>query len=90
MKGKGKKVLISYLIILNVFAYLVMKKDKTSAQHGEWRTPEARLWLLAFLGGAPGMWLAMKKLRHKTKHQTFKYGLPLLSIVITVLAGWFI
>ena len=83
------KVLIFYLIILNVAAYIVMKKDKVSAQKGEWRTPEARLWLLAFLGGAPGMWLAMKKFRHKTKHHTFKYGLPFLSLVITVFAGWF-
>ncbi|MET3727554.1 MAG: DUF1294 domain-containing protein [Bacillota bacterium] len=83
-------MLIIYLIILNVAAYYVMKRDKLSAKKGEWRTPEARLWLIAVIGGAPGMWLAMKKLRHKTKHPSFRYGLPLLSMFITVLAGWFI
>jgi uncharacterized membrane protein YsdA (DUF1294 family) len=83
-------VLIIYLIILNAAAYHVMKKDKALAKEGKWRTPEARLWLIAFIGGAPGMWLAMKKFRHKTKHPSFRYGLPILSIFITVVAGWFL
>lgn len=83
-------MLIIYLFILNTAAYYVMKKDKVYAKEGKWRTPEARLWLIAFLGGAPGMWLAMKKFRHKTKHPSFRYGLPVLSIAVTVLAGWFI
>ncbi len=83
-------MLIIYLIILNAAAYYVMKRDKVSAKKGEWRTPEARLWLIAFIGGAPGIWLAMKKFRHKTKHSSFRYGIPILSIIITVLAGWFL
>jgi uncharacterized membrane protein YsdA (DUF1294 family) len=89
--SEGKpKVLIIYLIILNAVAYHIMKKDKASAKNGTWRTPEARLWLIAILGGAPGMWLAMKKFRHKTKHQAFRYGLPILSIAVTLVAGWFL
>jgi uncharacterized membrane protein YsdA (DUF1294 family) len=83
-------VLILYLIIINTVAYFVMKKDKFYAQEGKWRTPESRLWMFAFVGGAPGMWLAMKKFRHKTKHPSFRNGLPILSIFITVLAGWFL
>jgi uncharacterized membrane protein YsdA (DUF1294 family) len=83
-------VLIVYLIVLNAVAYFIMKRDKVSAKEGKWRTPEARLWMLAILGGAPGIWLAMKKFRHKTKHQTFRYGMPLLSVFVTVLAGWFL
>nr|WP_276516613.1 DUF1294 domain-containing protein [Fictibacillus nanhaiensis] len=78
------------MIVINIFAYFVMKKDKSLAQKGKWRTSETRLWLVAIFGGAPGMWLAMKKFRHKTKHQTFRYGIPLLSMLITVLAGWFL
>ncbi|WP_379835111.1 DUF1294 domain-containing protein [Fictibacillus halophilus] len=83
-------MLILYLIIMNTVAYLVMKKDKIYAQEGNWRTPESRLWMLAIAGGAPGMWLAMKKFRHKTKHTSFRNGLPILSIFITVIAGWFL
>jgi uncharacterized membrane protein YsdA (DUF1294 family) len=83
-------VLIFYLIAINIFAYFMMKSDKVSAQKGAWRTRESRLWFFAFFGGAPGMWLAMKKFRHKTKHQSFRYGLPLLSLFVTVLVGWFL
>lgn len=83
-------MLILYLIIINTAAYIVMKKDKFYAKEGKWRTPESRLWMLALIGGAPGMWLAMKRFRHKTKHPSFRNGLPVLSIFITILAGWFL
>ncbi|MFC7371334.1 DUF1294 domain-containing protein [Fictibacillus iocasae] len=83
-------MLFLYLIIMNAAAYQIMKKDKEAAQKGEWRTPEATLWMFALIGGAPGMWLCMKKKRHKTKHTSFATGIPLLSVVTMFVAGLFL
>ncbi|MFC0187931.1 DUF1294 domain-containing protein [Fictibacillus aquaticus] len=89
MKG-NEIVLYLYLIIINTLSYRIMKKDKEAAQNGEWRTPEAALWMFALIGGAPGMWLCMKKRRHKTKHASFKTGIPLLSFITAFVAGLFL
>lgn len=53
-------------------AWLAYRRDKRSAEAGEWREPEANLHLLELVGGWPGAFLAQRKFRHKTRKLSFQ------------------
>ncbi len=55
-----------------------MRSDKRRAERGKRRIPEATLFLVAVLGGSPGIMLAMRRYRHKTLHTSFTVGMPLI------------
>ena len=61
-------LILAYLIIINIVGFAAMGMDKSKAKKGAWRTPEATLFLFAFLGGGIGTTLGMNIFRHKTKH----------------------
>ncbi|OZI12847.1 hypothetical protein CEW92_04850 [Bacillaceae bacterium SAS-127] len=81
--------LFIYFVLINVISYAVMANDKRKAKRGAWRTSEFTLWLLAFTGGAVGSWVAMQTYRHKTKHTSFKYGMPILAVIDLGLFAYF-
>lgn len=70
-----------YFLLLNTVSCMVMYADKQKAKKKEFRIREATLWQLAFIGGALGALIGMKCFRHKTKHQSFKWGLPFLTVI---------
>ncbi|KOR87720.1 DUF1294 domain-containing protein [Paenibacillus solani] len=84
-----KPALIVWIVFINAVAYLVMSDDKRRARMGRDRVPEKTLFLLAAIGGALGIWIAMYRKRHKTRHLTFKVGVPLLLIVNVALYTYF-
>ncbi|WP_217279756.1 DUF1294 domain-containing protein [Bacillus sp. PK3-056] len=55
--------------------------DKKRAIKHQYRISERTLWITAILFGAFGLFIGMQKFRHKTKHASFKYGLPLLTLL---------
>ncbi|MDD4803298.1 MAG: DUF1294 domain-containing protein, partial [Syntrophomonas sp.] len=69
-----------YLIFINMVAGFAFAWDKWLARAGNRRISEARLFLFALLGGAPGGWLAMYVFNHKTRHKRFIWGLPCIII----------
>lgn len=73
-----------YLIVLNVYTFLLMGHDKRSAKRNRRRVPERRFFVLGAIGGAIGVWYGMKKWRHKTQHRSFTTGVPFL-VVLNVL-----
>lgn len=73
--------LIGFYLLINLIGFTIMGMDKNRAKKGEWRIKESSLWLVAAIGGALGSYLAMRTFRHKTKHSSFKYGLPILTLV---------
>lgn len=75
------KFLIVYLIVMNFAAFSVMGVDKQYAKRKDRRIPEKRMFLLALIGGAAGVWLGMRYWRHKTLHGTFTIGIPLLFVL---------
>jgi uncharacterized membrane protein YsdA (DUF1294 family) len=75
------KYLIYYLLIINVFGFLIMWYDKSKAKKHKWRVPERRLFLVAGLFGSAGVFAGMLFFRHKTKHPAFIYGIPLILFV---------
>lgn len=56
---------------MSLLTLLMYWQDKRQAQQGGWRVSEARLQILALLGGWPGALLAQNYLRHKSQKREF-------------------
>jgi uncharacterized membrane protein YsdA (DUF1294 family) len=73
--------LITYFAIVSLTLCVFMYIDKQRAIKKEWRISEKALLTLAFFGGAVGGVLGMYLFRHKTKHNAFAFGFPLMAAV---------
>lgn len=78
-------MIMIYLIIINVLAFVMYGIDKRKAVKGRWRISEAALLAVAALGGSLGSLLAMELFRHKTKHKKFTIGVRLLLVLHIIL-----
>lgn len=80
------RVVILYLVAINVVTFLLYGIDKFKAKRLKWRIPESVLLGFAVIGGSVGAWLGMIVWRHKTQHKKFRYGIPLiLAMQIAIL-----
>ena len=79
------KILIIYLLVINVLAFLTFGWDKLQARKNRWRVSEKTLFLSVLLGGGLGAIAGMKVWHHKTRKWYFKFGIPV--IVILQVAG---
>ncbi len=84
------KLLIIYIFAMNLGGFVLMGWDKYKAKKDKWRVPEQRFFLVALLGGSVGCWLGMQQFRHKTKHQAFVVGIPLIILLQLILLSAFI
>ena len=79
--------MLIYGIAINSIAYVLMCCDKYYAKTGRQRIAEKTLFFMAFILGAPGIYLGMQApLHHKSAKPGFKYGIPLLLLVNLVSA----
>ncbi|MBQ8993731.1 MAG: DUF1294 domain-containing protein [Turicibacter sp.] len=69
------------LVIVNVISFTLMGIDKRRAIHRQRRISEKTLFTCAICFGSFGVFLGMEQFRHKTKHLTFKLGIPCLMII---------
>lgn len=75
-------IFLAYLVIISVVAIIVTVRDKSIARRNEnlerkkRRVPERTLLIIAALGGSVAMYITMHKIRHKTKHAKFMWGIP--------------
>lgn len=67
----------------------MMYFDKQKAKKGKYRISEKTLFLAALLLGAVGAYIGMYKFRHKTKHNLFTIGMPVM-ILINIVSIYFI
>ena len=74
-------LIILFFILINVIAIVLMKKDKEYAEKGERRIREATLLIVALIGGSLGMYYAMFKYKHKTLHNKFSIGIPVIIVM---------
>lgn len=79
-------ILTIYLIAINIATFFVYGIDKWKARRSKWRIPESTLLTLAVLGGSIGAFIGMRTWHHKTMHNKFKYGVPLIINMQVVLA----
>ncbi|QJC52193.1 DUF1294 domain-containing protein [Paenibacillus albicereus] len=72
--------ILLYAAALSVYAFALFGIDKKAARRSRRRIPEKRLFAASFLGGGFGAWIGMSAWRHKTKHASFRIGVPLLAL----------
>lgn len=84
------KILVFYLIIINIFTFLLYGLDKWKAKHHRWRISESALLLAALVGGSVGALSGMYGFHHKTLHKKFTIGVPIFLIVQVMLFVWFL
>ena len=71
----------SYLIVINLIAFVLYGIDKKRSIRNEYRISERVLLWMARLGGGIGCWLGIKLFRHKTKHGKFRIVVPLWMVI---------
>lgn len=70
-----------YFAGMTFLSYFLMGLDKYKAIRNKWRIPEKVLFLSAILGGSIGSVLGMFMFHHKTKHASFRIGLPVILLL---------
>ena len=78
-------VILIYLLIINLIAFITFGVDKYKAIHNKWRISEATLITLSAIGGGFGALLGMKLFHHKTKKPKFYVGIPFIVITGIIL-----
>ena len=73
------------LLLVNVLSFSLMGADKRRARQGKRRIRERTLWIASALFGALGGGLGMAVFHHKTRHRSFRVGLPALLAAQAVL-----
>jgi uncharacterized membrane protein YsdA (DUF1294 family) len=80
-------MLAGFFLLINLLGFLLMGYDKSQARRGRWRISEATFFFIGLIGGALGLFLAMRVYRHKTKHLSFVIGIPLM-LIINIVFYW--
>lgn len=81
------QVLLLWVLLWNIIAFVLMGVDKWKAAHEGWRIRERTLFLSAVLGGSVGALMGMSLFRHKTQHRSFVVGIPAILIAQILLAA---
>lgn len=76
-----KNILIYYLILINIIAFITIYIDKQKAISHRWRIKESTLFFLSIICGSLGTFLGMYTFHHKSKHIKFTIGIPLIMIL---------
>ena len=83
-------IVIIYLVLINLAAFVLMGLDKRKARKNLWRIPEKTLFLSAILGGSAGAIAGMYVFHHMTRHWYFVIGMPLILVIQIGLGIWLI
>ena len=79
------KLLLIYLIVINVTTLITYGVDKRKAIKDKWRIQEKTLLILAVIGGSVGAFAGMHLFHHKTNKWKFSIGVPLIFLLQTAL-----
>lgn len=74
-----RKFLLVAYVIINLWMFYMMYRDKKLAKTHKWRISEKTLILGALAFGGLGMFIGMKVFHHKTKHTMFRIVAPLAT-----------
>ena len=80
-------LLVYYLILVNLAAFILYGADKSYAKKGARRIPERTLLLWAWIGGSIGAFLGMKVFHHKTLKPKFAITVPVLLVLEIAIIG---
>lgn len=75
------KYIILYLVIMNLFGFLLMGIDKRKSIKNKYRIQEKTFFMISLIGGSLGCLIGMYTFHHKTKKMKFYLGIPFLFIL---------
>ena len=70
-----------YFLIINIIGFVMMYSDKQKAKKDQYRTREKSFFVVSLLLGGIGTYIGMYKFRHKTRHNLFTIGIPVMIII---------
>lgn len=73
-------IIIVYLMIVNITAFIMFGVDKKRAINDQWRISEKTLLGVALAGGSVGAFAGMQFFRHKTRDLKFKTLIPVFIV----------
>ena len=79
-------ILFFLSVVISVAATVL---DKYFARHRMHRIKEKTLLIIGVLCSTVAMYLTMRIIRHKTRHNKFMYGLPLVALFKFVFMAFF-
>ncbi|NLT12532.1 MAG: DUF1294 domain-containing protein [Clostridiaceae bacterium] len=79
--GRYGMFFILYYVLICVISFSLFRYDKYAAVSRHLRISENVLFCISLMGGALGSYLAMYIFRHKTRHLSFRVGIPILIIL---------
>ncbi len=82
-----KDLIVAYAAI-NCVGILVTYIDKKNTRFYIQRVPNWVFLVVGAVGGAAGMLLAMRVLRHKTRYKRFMIGLPIMIVIHALIFVW--
>ena len=85
--------LLSWLIAINLVAFLTYWYDKSIAGSRRTRIPERVLLWLALILGSLGAWLGMRTFHHKTAKSSFQHRfwlVVIIQVVVVVIYYWLV
>lgn len=74
-------IIASYLLFINIVAFILYGIDKKHALKGKTRIPSFILLWMARLGGGLGSWFGMLVFHHKKNHTKFKNLVPIWIVI---------
>lgn len=84
------KIILGYLLAMNLITFFLYGVDKYKAKHNCFRIPEKILLLFSYLGGAYGAAAGMQIWHHKTRKWKFRIAVPISVVLLTILIGLFL
>ena len=84
------KYFFYYIILINILSIFLTIYDKIAARKHRFRIPENVLFGFGFFGGAIAMYVTMRAIHHKTKHNLFMIGLPIIICIYVALTFLFL
>ncbi len=73
--------IIIYLSVLSLLTFIAFGIDKRKAVKGKYRISERRLLSLCLIGGSIGGLFGIYVFRHKTRVNSFRFGVPCIIIL---------
>ena len=82
------RLVLAWLVAVNVATAAAYAYDKLAAQRGRRRIRERTLWILCLAGGVGGAWLVFVGMRHKTLHRSFWAVQSLATVLWAGILAW--
>jgi uncharacterized membrane protein YsdA (DUF1294 family) len=77
----SSKLILWIITLFNILAFILIGLDKYKSKHNRWRISEKTFFTVAALGGSVGVLVGMYIFRHKTRHASFVWGIPIILML---------